>query len=268
MQYSEKDVAKLISDVEQAFTSQLAKAKETSLAKSEDGEKDHKEEPKHEEKPEHKEEAKHDGEDKKEESEHHEEPKHEEHKEHDEKGHDYDEEDMAHMEKMYRSMSKGEIEAHHGCIMKCMGKSEAKPAEMEKNEAEGHKNGGEMSACEPKDGPGAKEGAAPMEKSEVEVLKSELEDQKKMVEGFKQFLTKFVEKTSKVAPQGKAITSLDVIAKSEMHTEEKKLNKSEIHKILSAKANSATLEKTDRDAINSYYLNGQLNVNSISHLLK
>ena len=35
--YTEKDVANLIAQVEEAFTSQLAKA-ETSLAKSEDGE--------------------------------------------------------------------------------------------------------------------------------------------------------------------------------------------------------------------------------------
>ena len=40
--YTEKDVANLIAQVEEAFTSQLAKA-ETSLAKSEDGE-SHKEE--------------------------------------------------------------------------------------------------------------------------------------------------------------------------------------------------------------------------------
>ncbi len=41
--YTEKDVANLIAQVEEAFTSQLAKAESTSLAKSEDGE-SHKEE--------------------------------------------------------------------------------------------------------------------------------------------------------------------------------------------------------------------------------
>ena len=109
--YTEKDVANLIAQVEEAFTSQLAKA-ETSLAKSEDGESHRRKSmkrnpntkkslnmklrnmsPKHmKAKTEHGQEG-------------------EEHE-----GHDYDEEDMAHMEKMYRSMSKGEQKAHHDCL--------------------------------------------------------------------------------------------------------------------------------------------------------
>ena len=80
-----------------------------------------------------------------------------------------------------------------------------------------------------------------------------------------EFLTKLVKKT---APQGKAITSLDVIAKSETHVEEKTLSKGEIHEVLKAKSADASLKKSDRDAINAFYLTGQVNVNSISHLLK
>jgi hypothetical protein len=277
MQYTEKDVAKLVADVEKAFTAHLAKAESDVLAKSEDGEKDHEDKKEHEEKPEHKEKPEHEA------KEHHEEgEKHAEHESEGEKkpegheeheGHDYDQEDMMHMEKMYRSMSKGEMQAHHECLSKCMGKAEAKPAEMTKNEAEGHKNGGEMSACEPKDGPGAKSPASKadgeqMEKSEnqeVELLKSELNAQKKNFEAFQELLTKLVKKT---APQGKAITSLDVIAKSEMPNEEKAISKKEIHEILTAKTADPSLKKSDRDAVNSYYLNGQVNVNSISHLLK
>ena len=276
MRYTEKDVANLIAQVEEAFTSQLAKAEVTSLAKSEDGE-DHKEEhkeekPEHEKKPEH--EAKEDDS-----KEHEGEKQHEEQGQEEHEGHDYDEEDMAHMEKMYRSMSKGELAAHHGCIQKCMGKSEAKPAEMEKAEKakdmgdEGHKNGGEMSASNPKETPGAKSPASKaegmqMEKSEnteVELLKSELETQKKNFEAVQEFLTKLVRKT---APQGKAITSLDVIAKSEASVEEKPLTKGEIHEILKTKSSDSSLKKSDRDAINAFYLTGQVNVNSISHLLK
>lgn len=278
MQYTQEYVAQLISDVEKAFTAHLAKAEDTSLAKSEGDEKDHKEKEEHKEEPEHKEEApKHEAKE-----EHHEEgkehdekhePKAEEHQEHGEESHDYDQEDMDHMEKMYRSMSKGELSAHHGCIQKCMGKSEAKPAEMSKNEAEGHKNGGEMSACEPKDVPGAKSEASKahgdkMEKSEnqeVELLKSELETQKKYVEGIQEFLTKLVKKS---APQGKAITSLDVVAKSEMSIKDESLTKAQIHEVLKTKSGDPTLKKSDRDAINAFYLNGQVNVNSISHLLK
>jgi hypothetical protein len=274
--YTEKDVAQLVADVEKAFTAHLAKAEEVTLAKSEDGEKDHKEKEEHKDKPEH--EAK--------KEEHHEEgEKHEEHesKEHgseDHKDHDYDQEDMEHMEKLYRSMSKGEMGLHHECLSKCMGKAEAKPAEMSKNEAEGHKNGGEMSACEPKDVPGAKSPASKadgdqMQKSEnqeVELLKTELnaqkannEDLKKNFEAVQEFLTHLVKKT---APQGKAITSLEVIAKSELPVEEKALSKKEITEILKSKTSDPSLKKSDRDAVNSYYLSGQVNVNSISHLLK
>jgi hypothetical protein len=280
MQYTEKDVAKLIADVEKAFTAQLAKAEEISLAKSEDAE-EHKE--KHEEKPEHKPESeakeheehapKAEDEDKEHKPEHHEEhaAEHE--------GHDYDEEDMMHMEKMYRSMSKGELAAHHGCIQKCMGKSEAKPAEMEKHEkpkdmgtAE-HKSGGEMSASAPHGAEGAKSPASKaegmqMEKSEnqdVSLLKSELEAEKAKFKAVQEFLTKLVKKT---APQGKAITSLDVIAKSESQNEEKTLTKSQIHEVLKTKTADPSLKKSDRDAITSYYLDGQVNVNSISQLLK
>lgn len=332
--YTEKDVANLIAQVEEAFTSQLAKA-ETSLAKSEDGE-SHKEERKeeHEEKPEH--------EAKDSESEAHE-GKDEHGKEgEDHEGHDYDEEDMAHMEKMYRSMSKGEQKAHHDCLSKCMGmdKSGLSPGEIKAKMAKGEdgiescepKNtpgakspaskaegmqmkkadgsGGEMSDCEPHNTPGAKSPASKeqgsgsegpksmaktetgkiescepkntpgakspaskaegmqMEKSEnteVELLKSELETQKKQFEAVQEFLTKLVKKT---APQGKAITSLDVIAKSETHVEEKTLSKGEIHEVLKAKSADASLKKSDRDAINAFYLTGQVNVNSISHLLK
>jgi hypothetical protein len=323
MRYTEKDVAKLVADVEKAFTAHLAKAEDMSLAKSEDGEKDH--EDKHEDKPEHDEKPEHEAKE-----EHHEEgekhaPEGEKHEEHE--GHDYDEEDMAHMEKMYRSMSKGELAAHHGCIQKCMGgdagmskaeiescepkntpgaKSPASKAEgMQMNKADGC--GGEMSASNPKGSPGAKSPASTeqdnlskemaktetgkiescepgktpgakspastaegmqmekSEKTEVELLKSELETQKKNFEAVQEFLTKLVKKT---APQGKAITSLDVVAKSEMPSKDESLSKGQIHEILKTKSSDPSLKKSDRDAITTYYLNGQVNVNSISHLLK
>ncbi len=132
---------------------------------------------------------------------------------------------------------------------------------------------GKIESCEPKNTPGAKSPASKaegmqMEKSEnteVELLKSELETQKKNFEAVQEFLTKLVKKT---APQGKAITSLDVIAKSEASVEEKAPTKGEIHEVLKAKSAEPTLKKSDRDAINAFYLTGQVNVNSISHLLK
>jgi catalase len=148
-QYTEKDVANLIAQVEEAFTSQLAKV-QTSLAKSEDGEmppkKEHEEE--HEEKPKH--EAKEHAPEAHEGKEEHDEEHGPEGEEHE--GHDYDEEDMAHMEKMYRSMSKGEQKAHHGCLSKCMGMGMAKA---------------EIESCEPKDTPGAKSPASNSDSSQM-----------------------------------------------------------------------------------------------------
>ena len=49
-------------------------------------------------------------------------------------------------------------------------------------------------------------------KSELEAAKAESEEEKRTWKRLKHFLTKFVEKT---APAGKAITSLDIIAKTE-----------------------------------------------------
>jgi predicted DsbA family dithiol-disulfide isomerase len=132
---------------------------------------------------------------------------------------------------------------------------------------------GKIESCEPKNTPGAKSPASKaegmqMEKSEnteVELLKSELAAERAEKAAIKEFLTALAKKT---APQGKAITSLDVIAKSEASVEEKPLTKSEIHEVLKAKSADASLKKSDRDAINAFYLTGQVNVNSISHLLK
>jgi hypothetical protein len=200
--------------------------------------------------------------------------------------HGYDDEDMGHMHSMYSSMSKGELKAHHDCIRKCMdGMSMSEDKMMAKGEmgdaakdAEGYRpNGG------PKDGQAEKEGKGPassdaqaLNKSEISIdevslLKSELEavkaksvEEKKNLEAALQnFLTKFVEKT---APAGKAITSLDIIAKTENVGGEKTLSKSEINERLLAKSKDLTLSKNDREAINSYYFTKD--IQKVSHLLK
>jgi hypothetical protein len=321
MQYTEKDVAQLVADVEKAFTAHLAKAESSVLAKSEDGEKDHEEKEEHKEKPEHKEHEEHEEHEEKPEheaKEHHEEGEaHEGHEGHD---HDYDEEDMEHMHKMYRSMSKGELAVHHEAIKKCietgasaephgpegkvssaskeqdamvkggLKKSDGNGGEMESCSPSGPKGAlspaskeqddiskaetGKIESCEPKKTPGAKspaskaDGVQMMEKSEnqeVELLKTELAAEKAEKAAIKEFLTLFAKKA---IPQGKAITSLDVVAKSEMPSEDKSLSKKEVHEILKSKTADPSLKKSDRDAITSYYLNGQVNVQSISHLLK
>jgi len=343
MQYTETQLNQLIADVEREFTAHLAKSEELApvsteevLVKAEDvkkpEEKKDKEEPK--EKPE-------------EEHESHETPK-EEAKEHEEKpaeeaheeaqpqeapAHDYDDEDMQHLEKMYMSMSDGELKVHHDMIAKCgmakcgeveatgepMGSpgpkapaTEPQPAVQKsedglierqdpkgspgpKSEASAfdadkltkwkksehtRQSGGEITKDpEPKCSPGPKSEASKvegqMEKSEntnEELLKAELSESKQKLETLQKnfdavaaFLTKLVEK--KVAPAAKAITSLDVIAKSE-DTQEKTLTKTEIHNVLCKKSADPSLQKSDREAINVYYAEGQVDIKGISHLLK
>lgn len=203
--------------------------------------------------------------------------------------HGYDDEDMQHMHSMYSSMSKPELKAHHDCIRKCMDGMATSEQNMAKAEMEDAKEGEHRPNGGPTDGEAASKKAAPasdaqaLEKSEktleidmtsikeVEILKSELqaakaesEATKKNLEAVETFLKKFVEKA---APAGKAITSLDVIAKTESATKtEKPLSKSEIDSKLLAKAKDQSLSKSDREAINSYYFTK--NIEKVSHLLK
>lgn len=264
MQYTETQLAELLKSVEKEFAAELSKSEAASaaLSKAED-EKPEKEDKKPEEKPEPKEEKK---EDKKEEAapaekapeqkeEHKEEPKTEEKPEHkEEDGCDYDEEDLEHMHKMYQSMSKGELKAHHDSVRKALDCHMGKADAMAKSEETEVKT--EVIVPNP----------------EFELLKSELEAQKAKGEGLQKtldtlqaFLTKLV--SAKGAPQGKAITSLEQITKSEGFTDEKQLTKKEIDGALLKKSMDPTLAKSDRDAINAFYLNGA-GINTISHLLK
>lgn len=194
-------------------------------------------------------------------------------------GHGYDDEDVAHMDAMYASMSRPELIAHHDSVKRAldaMGMQEqAAPPAMDQAAA----------APAPDQAP-----AAPMMKSEndvvvvvpesiqtsqeTELLKSELatktgeiEKLNKTLEAVTAFVTKLVEK--KAAPAGKAITQLDAITKSEaLEPEVKTLSKKEITEKLTQKASDPKLQKSDRDAINAYYDAGQINLTGISHLLK
>lgn len=286
MQYTDKELNKLIEEVEKEFTAHLTKAEEdfksSQLAKSEDTNsttlaKAEDEKPKKEEE---KEEHKEHGEEKPEATESEHKPEGDapegEAPQHDEKpaeGHaeeehednaapaegedhcDYDDEDMGHMHKMYSSMSKGELKAHHEAVKqayehhgleKCgemMGKSETDVSV-------------EISAPNPE---------IELLKTELDAQKAKSEELKKTLDTVTEFVTKLVSK--KTAPAAKAFTSLDVIAKSESSAEEKVLTKSEITAILSKKVADPSLAKSDREAINAFYLNGA-SINSISHLLK
>jgi len=346
MPYTEKEVDQLLKAVEQEFTAHLAKAEENlklaksedpagTLAKAEDGEKkDKKPEPKKEEgEGEGKEAAPAAAEGESKEAppaaegapaaEGHEAAPAEE-------GHGYDQEDLAHMEKMYRSMSGAEQKAHSDCLAKCMAGGGMEKAEITQESPHGSPGakspaskeqdkigkeikkadgcGGEMSENAPHGSPGAKADAtktqdeisktetgkieanppkgspgpkseaskahgvqmSKSENTEVELLKSEVEAQKAKNDELKKSLdavTEFIGKLSKkIAPPAKAITSLDVIAKSE-GAGSQELSKSEVTAILAKKAQDPNLKKSDRDAINAFYLNSA-SIESVSHLLK
>lgn len=176
-------------------------------------------------------------------------PKPEGHEEGEEHG--YDDEDMAHLDSMYGTMSRGELKAHHDSVRKAMdghGLAKCEDSMMKSEKDVVVKIPQEISLL----------------KSELEAAKAESDKSKKDLAAVETFLKKFVEKT---APMGKAITSLDIIAKTENGQGEKPLQKSEIDAKLLAKAKDSSLSKADRDAINSYYC-GSKNIQTVSHLLK
>jgi len=241
--YTEQDLSKMLAEVEKEFAGALAKAEEekSSLAKSETANADAatEETAKVEEKSATAEIALAKNEDEDE----------------DKDDCDYDDEDHEEIEKIYKSMSKSERKAHLNALGKCgemsMKKSEKDTlVEIETPIADAGK--------------------------EIELLKSEFstklaaseaksEELKKNLDAVSEFLTRLVKKT---APQGKGITNLDSIAKSDVGAdEEKPLSKSEISTRLAKKAAEPTLAKSDREAINAFYLQGA-NINTVNHLLK
>lgn len=277
MQLNGTEFSQLIADVEKEFGAYLAKAESSNVAASEvqalsKSDEEGKEEPKKEEekeesKPEHKPEMK----DEKSKPEHKEEAKEEEKtpehkpeegKEGEEEGHGYDEDDMNHMHEMYGSMNKHELKAHHDSVRsaldKCMG--------MEKEEAP-------MEAAKPAHPSMAKSEISielPVATKELELVKSDLaaekaksDELKKSFDLVTQLLSKMVKKG---APQGKAVTSVETLAKSET-TPVTNLSQVQITEILTRKAKESSLSKADREAINAFYLSGT-SIQTINHLLK
>lgn len=296
MQYTEKELKELIKAVETEFTSHLAKAEVSAqpapLAKAEDESKEAKpsEDKKESEAPA-KEESK---EEKAPEAEGKEEAPAAEAKEDAapakeeapaaeakeaapapaaDEASGYDAEDIAQMDAMYMSMSKAELLAHHDSCVRALDAigaehthaAPAAPAAEAQAPAAPAAPAAEIDKCG--DMSMAKSEANPeleLAKSEVEAQKAKNAELQKSLDTVSEFLTKLVKKV----PQGKAITSMEQIAKSETGaSEEKQLSKSEITAILSKKAADPTLSKSDREAINAFYLN-QSNINTISHLLK
>lgn len=287
MQYTEKELTKLLADVEKEFTSHLAKAEENfRLAKSENEspapKADEEEKPAAKEKKKDKEEPKSDAPPSKEEAAPAAESADEEEGQEEAAAEEaamedpaaegdasgYDAEDLAHLAEMYASMSRDELMAHHDAVKEALDAMSAQEAPA-------------PDALEAQ-APMAEEAKAPINeaapemafaKSEVvkvDLVKSELlaknEALTKELAAVSEFITKLVSK--KVAPAAKAITSIETIAKSDVGTEVKTFSKGEITVILNRKASDSNLSKSDREAINAYYGAGQVGIDKITHLLK
>ena len=167
---------------------------------------------------------------------------------------EYDDEDMAEMEKMYKSMNKTEAEAHYKTLKKAMfGEVESEVISKSEIKAD------EKSVEEVK-----------ILKSENESVKAENEDLKKSLEKLTQIVAKVFGKKSE-APKQKAITSMEVVKKTEEDTKVdskdfSKISKEEINKTLTAKIRSGKIEKNDKEAINNFIINNG-SIELIKHLL-
>jgi hypothetical protein len=168
------------------------------------------------------------------------------------------EEDYETIDDLYASMTKGEKEAHYASIKKALYGEEETPVVEEpiakSEEAE------EVS----------EEKEEVLAKSENDELKSENEELKKNLDQVNELLSKMFD-FGKKAPEQKAITATNYIAKSEDTKENdeidlSKMSKSEITSKLNG-VNFSELSKSDREAINDFYLeNGS--VDKIKHLIK
>jgi hypothetical protein len=154
------------------------------------------------------------------------------------------------VEELYASMEKSEQEAHYNSLKKVIfGEEEASIAKSEETEIE------------------TEDESEDLVKSENDQLKVENEELKKNYGQMNDLINQLFKKK---APEQKAITSTNFIAKSEETQNEdidlSSLSKSEITNKL-GKIDYSTLEKSDREAINEYCLNNG-SVNKIKHLIK
>lgn len=163
-----------------------------------------------------------------------------------------DEEDYETIDDLYASMTKSEKEAHYAAVKKSIFGEEVEEEAVEEQSMEKSE---EVEAKEDND--------------EVEMLKSENEELKKNYEQLNELVSKLF--NTKKAPAQKAVTNVNYIAKSEETEVEEKEDFSNMSKNeVTAKLKSidySELKKSDREAINNYYLdNGS--VESIKHLIR
>lgn len=203
---------------------------------------------------------------------------------------EYDDiEDYETIDELYASMEKNEIEAHYESLKRVM---LDKFEELEKNDKRDHAEGDssldEFHAKAKKDSDydelsehGKTQRAKKYQKeasqakfgkseenAENEMLKSENEELKKSYEELKNMVDQLF--NVKKAPAQKAVTNVNYIAKSEESNSEEidfsEMSKNEITAKLKT-IDYSGLKKSDREAINNYYLdNGS--VDSIKHLIR
>jgi len=163
-----------------------------------------------------------------------------------------EEEDYETIDDLYASMTKSEQEAHYAAVKKSLygeeveAQQEEAEEKIEKSEAKAEEN----------------------DEEEVEMLKSENEELKKNYEELKSMVDQLF--NVKKAPAQKAVTNVNYIAKSEESNSEEidfsEMSKNEITAKLKT-IDYSGLKKSDREAINNYYLdNGS--VDSIKHLIR
>jgi hypothetical protein len=164
---------------------------------------------------------------------------------------EFEEEEEETIDDLYASMTKSEKEAHYAAVKKSIFGEEVEEEAVEEQSME------------------KSEEVEAKEDEEVEMLKSENEELKKNYEQLNELVSKLF--NTKKAPAQKAVTNVNYIAKSEETEFEEKedfsnMSKSEVTAKLKA-IDYSELKKSDREAINNYYLdNGS--VDSIKHLIR
>lgn len=163
---------------------------------------------------------------------------------------DYNDEDKAEVDKLYKSMSKQEAEIHYKSLKKALfgeeiQKTEEPIIDLKKVEEE------------------------KLLKSENENLKKENDELKKTTDKLTVALNKFL---TEKAPKQKAVTSIEYVKKTEEIVKEvekvdvSKLKPEDITKKLSEKVRSGKLEKADRENILNFY-DKKVSIDAIKHLL-
>jgi hypothetical protein len=157
--------------------------------------------------------------------------------------------DPKEVEELYKSFNKEELEAHYSIL-----KNSVIGEKMEKSEDSISKAEFET-----------------LQKSNTELSK-ENEELKKNLDKVSEVLRKIVKTTT--VPAQKAITNkqeLEYVKKNENDGSngevEKVLTKKEIANKLTEKIRSGSLEKSEREKINTFYSTGSLNIDLIKHLL-